>query len=40
VQCDGFETSSYFAGHRDRPKTSNRKRAYAESSGREHVAPP
>jgi hypothetical protein len=34
-----FETSSYFAGHRDCPKTSNRKRVYAESSSREHVVP-
>jgi hypothetical protein len=25
MQCDDFETSSYFARHRDRPKMSNRK---------------
>jgi hypothetical protein len=38
VQCDGFETSFYFARHRDRPKMSDRKHAYAGSSIHEHVA--
>jgi hypothetical protein len=40
VQCDGFETSLYFARHRDRPKMSSRKHAYAVSSDCEHVALP
>jgi hypothetical protein len=40
VQCDGFETSSYFMRHRDRPKMSNRMHVYTRSSSREHVAPP
>jgi hypothetical protein len=39
VQCDGFEASSYFAGLRERPKTSNRKHAYAESSSHERAMP-
>jgi hypothetical protein len=37
MQCDDFETSSYFARHRDRPKMSNRKRACVGSSTREHA---
>jgi hypothetical protein len=32
-------TSFYFVRHRDHPKMSNRKRAYAGSGRREHVAP-
>jgi hypothetical protein len=40
VQCDGFETSSYFMRHRDRPEMSNHKHVYAGSSRREHVVPP
>jgi hypothetical protein len=31
-------TPLYFARHRDHPKTNNRKRAYAGSGRREHVA--
>ena len=38
MQCDGFETSSYFARHRDRPKMSNRKCACVGSSRRESRA--
>jgi hypothetical protein len=34
-----LKLSSYFAGLRDRLKTSNRKCAYAESSSHEHAVP-
>jgi hypothetical protein len=36
--CAGFETSPYFARHRDRPKMSDRKHVYTRLSRREHVA--
>jgi hypothetical protein len=39
MQCDDFETSSYFTRNRDRPKMSNRKHACVGSSRREHVVP-
>jgi hypothetical protein len=40
MQCDGFETSLYFARRRDRPKMSDCKYVHTRSSRCEHVAPP
>jgi hypothetical protein len=39
MQYDGFEISSYFAGHRGRPKMSNGKRARVGLSRRECTVP-
>jgi hypothetical protein len=39
MQYDGFEISSYVAGHRGRPKTSNCKRARVGLSRRECTVP-